>query len=967
MNHRPTYKELLQEIEQLSQENTVLRRKIVELGGDVDNLTSVNKVSVANSIKTSTEPLIKLSLEEKVALFQSLFKGREDVFARRWYGIKSGKTGYKPVCVNEYRYGLCNMKTIKCFDCPNRQLKPLEYNDIYNHLAGKDEYGRDVIGLYPILEDSTCYFLCADFDDKTCEHGFKEDVLAYMNVAEEWNIPCYIERSRSGNGSHVWIFFEESVLAIKARKLGNALLTEAMLRRGQMALNSYDRLFPNQDTLTDGGLGNLVALPLQGKARRNHNSVFVDKDFNEIHDQWVYLKDIKRASVQLLDSLLQQYAEKTTMGEFSKSSESKPWETPTCPIVTSKDFAKNVTIIRANMLYISLMEISTKVVNHLKRVAAFKNQEFYSKRAMHISTYNIPRILSCSDVTDQYIAVPRGCEDAVTDLFDENNVDYTFEDKTNEGSKIHVKFKGELRTEQEEAVNNLLIYNNGILHATTAFGKTVTAIGLIARRMVNTLILVHTKALLDQWKQQLEKFLEIDYKEVDKPKMRGRKKTFSPFGTLDSTGNSLHGWIDIALIQSCLEDSDVGVKSFVRDYGMVIVDECHHVPAANFEIVLRCINAKFVYGLTATPTRKDGHQPIIYMQCGPIRYVADAKQQIASQNFARILIPRFTAFRLLNDENNDDFNALCDKLIDDERRNDLIVTDAITAVLQGRTPIILSSRTKHIQTLQKLLKSKCPNVTIVVLVGSEGVKEKRDKMEILAKHPSKSSLIIVAIDKYVGEGFDYPRLDTLLLTMPFSNKARVAQYAGRLHRNYEGKTDVRVLDYVDIHVPITDKMYRRRLKGYSAIGYNKPNETSMNYSHIQSIFNGDDFFGVYYSDIRDHADKSIVIIMPKIWLPSFSPMLDFLAEKQTCGVEISIFTMDGNGIEKLHYKGLPVKVTSTANIPCAIINKKIIWYGTVNLLAEVHTDEHVIRMNDAQLADELLGMVLSDKNMNYEQ
>jgi len=960
MNHKPTYEELFQEIERLSHENISLRRRIVELGGEVENATLNDGIQKKASVPVASEPLIPLSLEEKVALFQSVFKGREDVFARRWYSTKTQKSGYQPVCLNEWRFGFCDKKKTKCSDCPNRQLKPLEYNDLYNHLAGRDEYGRDVIGLYPILEDNTCYFLCADFDDKTCEHGFKEDVLTYVAVATEWNVPCYIERSRSGNGSHVWIFFENPVLAIKARKLGNALLTEAMLCRGEMALNSYDRLFPNQDTLSDGGFGNLVALPLQGTARRNHNSVFVDKDFNEIYDQWAYLKDMHRVTMLHLDWLLQQYAEKTTMGEFSKSSESKPWETPTYPIVTAKDFAKTVTIVRANMLYISLKEISAQVVNHLKRVAAFKNPDFYSKRVMHLSTYNVPRIISCSDVIDEYISLPRGCEDTVTDLFDENNVDYTFEDKTNKGSTIQVEFIGLLRPEQEEAVNSLLIYNNGILHATTAFGKTITSIGLIAKRKVNTLILVHTKALLEQWKKRLQEFLEIDYKEENEPKKRGKKKAFSPFGTLDSTGNSLHGWIDIALVQSCLEGSDAGVKPFVRDYGMVIVDECHHVPAANFEIVLRYINSKYVYGLTATPTRKDGHQPIIYMQCGPIRYVADAQQQIASQNFARILTPRFTIFRQLNDDNNN-FNALCDKLIDDEQRNNLIVTDAIAAVLQGRTPIILSSRTKHVQILQELIKAKCPDITIAALVGSEKAREKREKMEMLAKHPATSSLIIVAIDKYVGEGFDYPRLDTLLLSMPFSNKARVAQYAGRLHRDYEGKTEVRVLDYVDIHVPVADKMYRRRLKGYSAIGYNRSNEVSMNNSHIQSIFSGDNFFGVYFNDVKENVHKSIVIVMPKIWLPSLAPMLDLLAEKQAHGIEISIFTMEKSEIEKLHHKSLQVNVTPTANIPCAILDNKLIWYGTVNLLAKVRTEEHVIRMNDAQLADELLGMVLTDK------
>ena len=844
----------------------------------------------------------------------------------------------------------------KCADCPNRQLKPLDNQDVYNHLAGKDANGRDVMGLYPILDDNTCHFLCADFDDKTCKHGFKEDVLAYVGVAEDWGVPCYIERSRSGNGAHVWIFFEEPVLALKARKLGNALLSEAMTRRGLMELNSYDRLFPNQDTLTDGGFGNLVALPLQGMARKNHNSVFVDKDFNEIYDQWAYLKDMQRLGEAKLNALIAKHAAQTTMGEFSKSSESKPWEVPVALTLSHDNFSPSITLVRTNMLYIALKDVSAKVINHLKRIAAFKNPDFYAKRAMHLSTYNVPRIISCSEITDDYIGLPRGCEDAVTDLLDEHNIDFSIDDKTNEGTAIDVNFKGALRSEQKEAVAALTVYNNGILHATTAFGKTVAAIGLIAKRKVSTLILVHTKALLDQWKARLEGFIEIDFTEEDEPKKRGRKKKFSPFGTLDSTGNSLHGRIDIALIQSCLEDSESGVKPFVKDYGMVIIDECHHVPAANFELVLRQINARHVYGLTATPTRKDGHQPIIYMQCGPIRYVADAQQQIASQNFSRILTPRFTSFRIMDIEHAD-FTLLCDKITEDEQRNNLIVADAIAAIRQGRTPIILSSRTKHVLLLADLLKDRCPEAEVVALLGSEKTKEKRQKMELLLKHPVTASLAIVAIDKYVGEGFDYPRLDTLLLAMPFSHKARVAQYAGRLHRDYEGKTEVRVLDYVDIHVPLAEKMYRRRLKGYAAIGYNRPSKNGEQLQEAQCIFNCDNYFEAYLADIRN-AQKSIVISMPKIWLPTFAPFLDVLAERQTEGAEIDVFTKEENGTVLLRNKGIPVMMSEKATIPCAIIDNKLLWYGSVNYLARIHSDDYAIRIEDPKLVTEILDILI---------
>ena len=375
---------------------------------------------------------------------------------------------------------------------------------------------------------------------------------------------------------------------------------------------------------------------------------------------------------------------------------------------------------------------------------------------MRLSTYNIPRIISCADMGDDYIALPRGCEDAVVALLEGNQVAYRVEDKTNYGENITVEFKGKLREEQKAAIANLIAHNNGILNATTAFGKTVTAIGLIAERKINTLILVHTKALLDQWKSRLEEFLQIDFTEDNLPKKRGRRKAFSPFGTLDSKGNSLHGKIDIALMQSCLEDN--GVKHFVRDYGMLIVDECHHVSAVNFERILKYANARYVYGLTATAIRKDGHQPIIFMQCGPIRYSADAKAQMASQTFTRLLVPRFTFYRELTN------------------RNGLIIEDVCVALKEGRSPIVLTNLTAHVETLASALIPHCKHV--ITLVGSESAKEKRQKMEYLQDISLSEPLVIVATGKYVGEGFDYPRLDTLFLTLPVSWKGTIAQYAG---------------------------------------------------------------------------------------------------------------------------------------------------------------------------------------------
>ena len=517
MGKQLTYQELLAAYNKLLKENEFLHKEVDRLQ------TLLNSKDIP-----MTQPIMKqhLSLEEKVSVFRNLFKGREDVFARRWHSRTSGKSGYQPVCRNEWDRQLCDKKKYKCAECPNRLFKPLEYEDIYRHLEGKTQDGKDVIGAYAILADNNCNFLCADFDDKSCEHGYKKDVLAYVGVCKDWDIPCSIERSRSGNGAHVWIFFELPLPASKARRLGYAVLTEAMERNGRMTFKSYDRFFPNQDRLPEGGFGNLVALPLQGKARKEGNSVFVDENFIIYENQWNYLLQIKRIPETTIDAILAKHGTDSELGELSTTSESKPWETPVPQKITPNDFPANLVLIRSNMLYIPLSGLSARVINHLKRIASFKNPEFYARQGMRLSIYNIPRIISCADMEEDYIALPRGCEDAVVTLLKDNQISYRIEDKTNHGENVTVRFKGELREEQKAAIASLTTHNNGILNATTAFGKTVTAIGLIAERKINTLILVHTKSLLDQWKSRLEEFLEIDFTEEDLPKKRGRSEIF---------------------------------------------------------------------------------------------------------------------------------------------------------------------------------------------------------------------------------------------------------------------------------------------------------------------------------------------------------------------------------------------------------------------------------------------------------
>lgn len=506
--------------------------------------------------------------EEKITLFRSLFRGREDVYALRYENLKNGKHGYTPVCENKWRSGICDMQKTKCPKCPNRHFAALDDKAVYRHLAGRDELCRDVIGIYPMLPDEKTYFLAIDFDDG----DWQKDISALRNICKMHDIPCAVERSRSGEGGHLWVFFESPVSAAKARKLGSGLLTQAMKERHEIKFDSYDRMFPNQDTMPDGGFGNLIALPLQKQAVKHGNSIFIDEYFMPYRDQWAFLSCVRKMTETDVDAAIGKLCEQTELGElYTDDTENadKPWE-----LITQQaevfSLPESMQIILANMLYIPELELSQKALNKIKRLACFKNQDFYRAQGMRMSTYGKPRIISLASENEHYLMLPRGCRESLESFLTEQSCQYTIEDRRISGRQINVEFNGELRPDQQSAVETLLKNDTGVLAATTAFGKTVAAIGLIAARKVNTLILVHTQALLQQWKKALEQFFIVNEALPEQPVKRSRRKKLSCIGQLDGSKNTLFGIVDIATMQSLISDHDV--KPLINDYGMIIVD-----------------------------------------------------------------------------------------------------------------------------------------------------------------------------------------------------------------------------------------------------------------------------------------------------------------------------------------------------------------------------------------------------------
>ncbi len=490
----------------------------------------------AASAQAELEPS-KLTTDEKVTLFRRLFRGRPDVYPIRWESKTTGKAGYSPACANEWRPGVCEKPRIKCTDCGNRQFIPLSNAVIYDHLTGER-----TLGVYPLLTDDTCHFLAVHFD----EAEWKDDVRAFAKSCGELSVPVAIEISRSGNGAHAWIFFASSVSARDARRLGTAIISHTCARTRQLKLTSYDRLFPNQDIMPNGGFGNLIALPLQKKPRENGGSVFVDGDLHSYSDQWAFLTSIKlMPPIDIEPTIL-----RATNGVhpldvtfIDDEHNNEPWKRrATVSKQLQGPMPESLKITLSNLIYFEKSQLPQALANRLIRLAAFQNPEFYKAQAMRFTVWDKPRVIGCAENYPNHIALPRGCLEPALELLRENNIKSDLREERFDGEKLDANFVGTLRLDQEEAMAAMLRHDAGVLCAPTAFGKTVTAAAIITRRCFNALVLVHRTELLKQWKERLYAFLNVD------------KGTI---GTIGGGKAKPTGKIDIAVMQSLSRQGDI--------------------------------------------------------------------------------------------------------------------------------------------------------------------------------------------------------------------------------------------------------------------------------------------------------------------------------------------------------------------------------------------------------------------------
>lgn len=926
-----------------------------------------------NLLKQAGISYAELPREERITpqhalFFYSVFKGRKDVFSKRT-PRKDGGAAYYPVCLNFWKEGICPRRMgekTKCMDCPHREWKPLNQRVLMNHLAGIRDDGGDVIGMYPMLADGTCHFLVFDFDSHAAplSTDWKEDVDALRNICRKLAVPVLAERSRSGAGAHVWLFFSEAIPAKTARRFGAALLTKGAESVNQKDFRSYDRMIPAQDKLPEGGLGNLIALPLQGSALKQGNSAFIDEDWEAFPDQWEVLRNVQKLEPAFIEQRIQEWGQDGVLGTLTslvlaEDEAERPWEKPK-PALNSRDISGGIHLAYSDMIYVKKSGLSARVQNTLRRLAAFSNPQFYRTQAMGFSTARVPRIIYCGRDEGNYIALPRGVREELHSILNTARIPFTEEDFRQTGQTISVSFTARLYPEQQVAADAMLKHETGILHAATAFGKTAVGAYLVAERKVNTLVLVHNREIMKNWVEDFQKFLDIDAPLPTYKTRTGRTRSRkSHIGCLYSGHDSTTGFIDVAMFSSL--GSEEEVSDIVKSYGMVIMDECHHAAAQTAEEVLRRFTAKYVYGLTATPKRDDGMEPKMLMQLGPIRHRFTARQKAATQNVRHLIYPRFT--RLYNPGEEWKINEAYQAVISDTPRNQLIINDTLAAIEDGRTPLLLTKFRAHAAQLQQMLAPHVPHV--ILLQGGGSTHEREQLRQRLNSIPANEKLAVVAIGRYIGEGFNLPRLDTLMLATPIAWEGNVEQYAGRLHRDYESKKEVIIYDYVDSNIRVLDNMYHKRLRAYRKIGYELYSPCPEPQAHADSIFEADSYLPLLEHDMKN-ARKEVIISCPELSLSKTNWLRSIISRRIHDGIRATVISKPPDSYAAgrqaaiahqhaaLAAAGIHLNTAAALHHRFAIIDHTIVWYGNAHILSKDKADTCLIRISAPDVASDLL-------------
>ena len=970
---------LMKLVRLLEYENRLLKEKMKkenipydEVNPFEETIYNVEEYDPDQGERINNPPFIT---EDMARRFFSMFWGREDVYAKRG---KSG--GYFPQCDNRWDARFCPKQRGEnkfCDECENTKWTKLDVKKIIAHLLGYKEDGSDVIGVYPLLPNGTCRFIVFDFDN----HEKGAEATDFANTDNEWHkevdalrkmceingIKPLVERSRSGKGAHVWIFFKKAIPAAMARNFGFLLLDKGSASINLKSFHYYDRMYPSQDVASS--IGNLIALPLQGQALKNGNSAFVDENWNAYQNQWdVLLNKTKKLSIEDIEKYMEKWkvelAESRGMlAGTDMNNRPKPWKKK-CEFVKA-DVVGKLHMVLSNGVYIDTLNLMPRIQNQIRSLAAFDNPEFYkNKRLGYSNYYNFSAVYLGKDV-DGYIQIPRGLKEQIIEECKKSGIAVDISDQRENGRPIRVSFKGDLRTQQELAAEKLLTYSDGVLSAATAFGKTVVCSYLIAERKVNTLILLQSKDLLNQWVEELNKFLDIKEELPEYETKTGRKKKRdSVIGILHGSKNTLTGIIDVAMVGSMYSKGEF--NELINSYGMVIMDECHHAASNTSMEVLQKINSKYVYGVSATPKRGDSLDKIIYMLLGPLRHRFTALERAQEQGIGHYFVPRYT--RVVDTaDSKDDINKAYSLISASKVRNEMIVNDVIACIAMKQTPVILTRFKEHAKLLYDTLKEEADHVFL--LYGDNTDKENADIRVRLKQVPKNESLILVATGQKIGEGFDFPRLDVLMLAAPVSFEGRLEQYVGRLNRDYEGKEAVYVYDYIDAHMRFFNKMYGKRLKTYKKTGFSIWTGDEQTKQIINAIYDSGNYTEKFEQDIVE-AEKSIVISSPDIRQNKIDRLLSLVKDRQEKGVNVTVITTDpeevlyGSAdvcyelIREMQQVGINVVTKAQVEERFSVIDEELVWHGGMNLLGKVDVWDNLMRIKNHQVAAELLEIAL---------